>query len=153
MPTIEESVVIDAPQEEIYDYLLDPKHLPEFSGSIINAELEGPGPAQVGSRFRGTTKVLGRAIDWVAEVTEHERPRRQSIRSVESKVDFTGTYTLEPEGAGTRVTYRLETSQGLGGVFGSLADALVNKTYARQVRADLATLAEIFTEHRASSTG
>ncbi|WP_433874879.1 SRPBCC family protein [Sinomonas atrocyanea] len=153
MPTIEESIVIAAPPEEVYDYLLDPTHLPEFSGSITRAEPETPGPVQVGSRFRGTTKVLGRNVEWVAELTENDRPRRQAIKSVESKIDFSGTYTLEPEGVGTRVTYRLETAKGLGGMFGSLADALVNKTYARQVRADLATLAEILTEHRESPAG
>lgn len=149
MPTTEESIVIQAPAEEIFDFLNDPTNLPTYDSTILHSELEGDGPVQVGSRFKGTSKILGRTFDWVVEVTVNDRPTKQAIRSVEGKIDFTGTYILTPEGEGTRVDYRLEAAAGLGGVFGRFADALVNKVYSRQMRANLATLSEILSEHKA----
>ncbi|MCA4132466.1 SRPBCC family protein [Arthrobacter sp. M4] len=148
MPVTDESIVIPVPPEEVFDYLNDPTHLPEYDATVLTSELQGDGPVQVGSRFKGKSKILGRTFDWVVEVTEDERPTKQAIKSVEGKIDFTGTFTMTPETGGTRLEYRLESGAGLGGVFGRIADALVNKAYARQVRANLATLSEILTEHR-----
>ena len=153
MPVTEESIVIPVPPEEVFDYLNDPAHLPEYDATILTSELQGVGPVQVGSRFKGKSKILGRTFDWTVEVTELDRPTKQTIKSVEGKIDFTGTYALTPEAGGTRVDYRLEAGSGLGGVFGRIADGLVNKAYARQVRANLATLSEILTEHREGQPG
>ena len=60
-------------------------------------------------------------------------------------MQFTVSNTLEPEGDGTRFTYRVEAESGLGGVFGRLADPLVEKAQRRTVRANLDTLAELLT--------
>lgn len=148
MPITDESIVIPVAPEEVFDYLNDPTHMPEWDATILSTELEGDGPVRVGTRFKGKSRILGRTFDWKAEVTEDERPTKQSIKSVEGKIDFTGTYTLSPEAGGTRLNYHLESGAGLGGVFGRIADPLVNKAYARQVRANLATLSEILTEHK-----
>lgn len=145
MPTVEESIVIAATPEEVFDCLDDPANLPAYDPTVLRAELVGNGPVRVGSRAKGTSKILGRTFDWVVEVTEEERPTRQSVRSVGGKIDLTSTTTVLPEGDGSRVTFRLETAPGLGGVFGRIADALVGKAYARQTRANLA---EILTEHK-----
>ncbi|MDQ4504514.1 SRPBCC family protein [Sinomonas sp. ASV322] len=147
MPIVDESIVIPAPPEAVFDYLDDPANITSFQATVMSAELEGEGPVSVGSRVKGTSKVLGRTFDWSAEVTEHDRPRRWASKTVEGKIPFTLVYTCEAEDEGTRLRYHLEAPAGLGGVFGRLADALVNKAYTRQVRADLATLAEILTEH------
>lgn len=147
MPTIEESIVIAAPPERVFDYLLDPASFAQFSGSILYSELEGEGPLRVGSRIKGATKVLGRTVEWVVECTDLDRPNKLATRSVEGQIDLSTAYMMAPQGEGTHLTYRLETAAGLGGVFGRLADAVVNRVYERQVRADLATLAEILTEH------
>lgn len=147
MPVTDESIVIPVPPEEVFDYLNDPTHLPAYDASILTSELEGDGPVRVGSRFAGKAKIIGVNFDWKVEVTEDDRPTKLAVKSVEGKIDFTSTYTLTPEAGGTRLNWRVESGAGLGGVFGRVADALVNKAYARQVRANLATLSEIFTEH------
>ncbi|WP_171042502.1 SRPBCC family protein [Sinomonas gamaensis] len=153
MPTIEESVFIAAPPEEVFAYLDTPANIPEYSGNVVTAELDGEGPVRVGSRIRGTSKILGRTFDWLVEVQEHDPPKTAVSRSVEGKINFATTYEVMPEGQGTRVNYRIDADPGLGGVFGKLADALVQKAYARQVHADLATLAEILTEQREGERG
>lgn len=151
MPVTDESIVVPAPTEVIYDYLSDPTHRPEYDATILTSELDGDGPVRVGSRFGGKARILGRPFDWKVEVTEDDRPRRQAYKSVEGPISFTGAITLTSEAGGTRVNWRIDSTTGLGGVFGSIADGLVNKAYARQVRANLQTLSEILTEHRDGS--
>ena len=90
---------------------------------------------------------MGRHFDWTVEVTEFDPPRRMVSRSVEGKLDFAVTFTLEPADGGTRVTQRIDAASGLGGIFGKLADPLAERAQGRTVRANLETLAEWMAEH------
>jgi uncharacterized membrane protein len=143
MPVIEESVVIARPPEEVFDYLARADNLPVWDSSIVQAEQVGADPVGVGTRWRGTSKVLGRRFDWTTEITEFDPPRRSSSGSVEGKLHFTVTILLEPSERGTRFTYRVDAASGLGGVFGRLADPIVERAQTRTVRANLETLAEL----------
>jgi carbon monoxide dehydrogenase subunit G len=93
--------------------------------------------------LRGTSKILGRRFEWATEITEFDRPRRSSSRSVEGKLQFTVTVLVEPADGGARLTYRVDAASGLGGIFGRLADPIVERAQARTVRANLETLAEL----------
>jgi len=97
----------------------------------------------VGTRWRGVSKILGRRSEWTTELTELQPPVRTVSRAVEGKLQFTVTNTLQPENAGTLYTYRVEADSGLGGVFGRLADPIVEKAQRRTARANLDTLAEL----------
>ena len=143
MPVIEESVVIARPPEEVFDYLAKADNLPEWDSSIVQAEQVGADPVGVGTRLRGTSKILGRRFEWATEITEFDRPRRSSSRSVEGKLQFTVTVLVEPADGGARLTYRVDAASGLGGIFGRLADPIVERAQARTVRANLETLAEL----------
>ena len=143
MPVVEESVVIARSPEEVFDYLARADNLPVWDSSIVQAEQVGADPVGVGTRWRGTSKILGRRFEWTTELTEFDRPRRSSSRSVEGKLQFTVTIRLEPADGGTRFTYRVDAASGLGGVFGRLADPFVERAQARTVRANLETLAEL----------
>ena len=89
MPVVEESVVIARPPEEVFDYLAQADNLPVWDSSIVQAEQVGTGPVGVGTRWRGASKILGRRFEWTTELTEFDRPRRSSSRSVEGKLQFT----------------------------------------------------------------
>jgi carbon monoxide dehydrogenase subunit G len=143
MPVVEENVVVARPAEEVFDFVIRPENLPVWDSSILRAEQEGVDPYGMGTRTRGTSKIMGRNFDWVSEVTEFDRPRRVVNRSVEGSVDFTITESVEPEGDGCRLTYRIDAASGLGGVFGRLADGFVTRSQARTVRANLETLADL----------
>ena len=143
MPVVEQSVFIARPSEVVFDYLATADNLPVWDSSIVQAEQVGADPIGVGTRWHGTSKILGRRFEWTTEVTEFDRPRRSSSRSVEGKLQFTVTIRLEPVDGGTRYTYRVDAASGLGGVFGRLADPFVERAQARTVRANLETLAEL----------
>ena len=146
MAVVEEGVVIGRPPEEVYAYLESAENLPVWDSSILEAEQVGTGPVEAGTRWRGVSKILGRRFDWTTEVVEAAPPTMFRSRSVEGPMSFEVTTTLTAEGEGTRVTYRVEAASGLGGIFGRLADPLVEKAHRRTVRANLDTLAELLTQ-------
>ena len=145
MPVVEESVFIARSPQEVFDYLNVVENLPVWDSSIMEAEHPDAGPVGVGTRWRGVSKVLGRRFEWTTEVIDLQSPTRISSRAVEGKLQFTVTNTLQPENGGTRFTYRVDAESGLGGVFGRLADPIVEKAQRRTVRANLDTLAELLT--------
>ncbi|MGJ9403909.1 SRPBCC family protein [Arthrobacter sp. KK5.5] len=147
MSVVEESVFINRPPKEVFDYLARAENVPVWDSSILEAEQIGDGPVRVGTRSRGTSKILGRRFEWVAEYAHFDPPNQSVIRSVEGKFDFTITNSLVPEGGGTRLTYRVEANDGFGGLFGKVADPLVQKAHAHTVRGNLGTLADVLAEH------
>lgn len=146
MPVVEETVFINRPPEEVFEFLIKTENIPVWDSSVIHAEQVGDGPVGVGTRSRGTSKILGRQFDWVTENVHFDPPRQTVIRSVESKFDFTISNILEPEASGTRLTYRVEAGS-LGGFFGKLTDPLVQKAHTRTVHANLENLADLLAEH------
>jgi carbon monoxide dehydrogenase subunit G len=147
VPVVEESVVIARPPQEVFDFLSRFENIAVYDSSVISSEQVGDGPLGVGTRGRGTSKVMGRQFDWTVEVAEFDPPRRMVSRSVEGKLDFTITFQVEPADGGTRLTQRIDAASGLGGIFGKLADPLVERAQGRTVRANLETLAEWLAEH------
>ena len=146
MPVIEENVHISRPPQEIFDYLTTAENLPVWDSSIMEAEQITPGPVQVGTRWRGVSKILGRRFDWTTELTDLDPGTRWTSQAVEGKLRFTVTQQLEPENGGTRFTYKVEAESGLGGIFGRITDPLVEKAQRRTVRGNLDTLAELLTQ-------
>ena len=64
MPVIEESVFIARPPQEVFDYITDPENIPVWDASVLKAEQVGTGPVGLGTRTRGTSKIMGRHFDW-----------------------------------------------------------------------------------------
>jgi uncharacterized protein YndB with AHSA1/START domain len=143
VPVVEESVFIARSPEDVFDYLNRADNLAVWDSSIMEAKQVEAGPVRVGIHWRGVSKILGRRFEWTAQVTELQPPTRTSSRAVEGALRFTVTNTLQPENGGTHFTYRVEADSGLGGIFGRLADPIVEKAQRRTVRANLDTLAEL----------
>ncbi len=150
MPVIEDSIFIAQPPDVVFEYVSKPENLPEWDSSIVQAEQVGTGPVEVGSRARGMSKILGRRFEWTTEVVELDPPRRASFRSVEGKLNFSVTNVLEPVDGGTRYTYRVEAESGLGGIFGRLAEPIVERAQGRTVRANLETLADVLGQQQSA---
>ena len=104
---IEESVEIDRLQQEVFDYVADPGHLPEWSGIVQEVQKEAQGAPQEGDRFTTVAKFLGRSFETPMEVTAHEPPRRHSDRSTGGPFPQEYTFILEETAEGrTRLTQR-----------------------------------------------
>jgi uncharacterized membrane protein len=142
MPVIDESIVIDRGRSEVFAFATDPVNVPLFNSNMISFEQLTEGPVGRGTRNHGMVRVAGRTIEWTTEVTEFEQDRRVMSRSVESPVVFGLDIKYEDANGGTKVTWH-QDSETYGGFFGKLADPLVTRMYAKDVRSNLEKLKEL----------
>jgi uncharacterized protein YndB with AHSA1/START domain len=139
---VEESVEIDRPPEEVFDYVANPENLPEWSGIVLEVQKEVQGELREGERFTTVAKFLGRRFETPMEVTVHDPPRRHTDRSTGGPFPQEYTFILEgTAGGGTRLTQVAE-GEPPGGFF-RLVGPLLQRAGSRQFRADLATLKDI----------
>lgn len=132
----EESVIIDRPVEEVFTFLQDPDNVTLFMTNVISYELVSGEAGEVGSIVHGVVKVAGRKLEISEELTGVERGKYLRRRGTDSPIPYETETRFDPTDRGTRVTFHQE-SGSLGGVFGALADTVVAKLYARDVRSNL----------------
>jgi hypothetical protein len=139
LPSIHESIVIDRPQQTVFDFSSNPSNVIRYSPSIVRYEPVDDGPLELGSRVEGSIKVAGKRIDFVEEIVEFDPPRRFSSRTVESPLPFRVTIWSDPVNEGTLLEWLTEADQ-FGGFFGKLAEPVVVAMYSRELKADLERL-------------
>ncbi len=138
---VEESVEINRPLEEVFDYAANPENLPEWSGLVQEVRKETQGPLEEGARFTTVAKFLGRRFETPFEVSVHEPPRRHTDRSTGGPFPQEYTHIFEEVAEGrTRLT---QVSEGEPGGFFRLAGPLLEMAGRRQFRADLETLKDL----------
>jgi uncharacterized protein YndB with AHSA1/START domain len=125
------SIVVSAPREEVFDYLLDIANHPEFTDHyLVEWHLTRADSVGVGAGARFRVKAPLSRFSW-ADVTiaEAERPHRiveVGRTGKNNRVRTLGVYELHPAaGNSTRVTFTLET------VPATLADRLQEALGAR----------------------
>ncbi|MEU6231591.1 SRPBCC family protein [Kitasatospora sp. NPDC047058] len=119
MSAIKESIDIARRPEDVFSYLTDTSHLPEWQESAVSAEALDGGPLHVGSRVRVTRKVRGREMPMTSEITEFDPPRSWRMHGIDGPVRGDVRGTVEPLGDGerSRVTLSLDFEpHGLGHV-------------------------------------
>ena len=137
---IEESVEINRPVVEVYEYVANPENLPEWAGTAIETRKDTPGPLLKGSTFTVVGKFLGRRFETPFEVTAHESPRLHSHKSTGGPLPQEWTLTFEEVAGGTRIT---EVVEGEPGNFCRLAGPLLERAGRRQFRTDLENVKDL----------
>ena len=83
---------------------------------------------------------LGRRIEIASELTDYEEDRVLGFKSISGPIPVTGSYSFEPDGEGTKVTFTL---QGEPGGFFKLAEPIVARSTQRQWETNLANLKDL----------
>jgi uncharacterized protein YndB with AHSA1/START domain len=115
MAPIVNSVEISRRPEDVYAYLTDPSHLPDWQESAVSAR--GDTPLTVGSRVAVTRRVGRTERTMTNEVTEVNPPTSWSLRGVDGPIRGNVRGTIEPLGDGERsqVTIALDfEGHGIG---------------------------------------
>ena len=125
MTTIVESVEISRTPADVFAYVTDPSHLPEWQESVVDVQ-QDDGPVQVGKRAVVTRKAGSREMASTAEVAALEPPRTWSIRGVDGSVRGNVKGRVEPVNGGnrSRVTIELEPKVTASGSFFSHSSSI-----------------------------
>ena len=104
MPTINKTVSVQRPQQEVFEYLTQVTRHGEWSPKPWRIE-GNPGPLTVGTKWTSYGWIPGQKEHRnEAQVTECTPPSRIQWEVTEEKQgQFVNTYVLTPEGSGTKV--------------------------------------------------
>jgi uncharacterized protein YndB with AHSA1/START domain len=125
------SVEISRSPDDVYAYLTDPSHLPDWQESVVRVQRDDKTPLQGGSRVVITRRVGPREMQMTTEMIKVDPPRRWSVRGIDGPVRGNVEGTVDPldDGARSRVTIELEF-EGHG--FGKLLIPLIVRRQAQK---------------------
>ena len=128
---------VDRPRNEVAAYAMDPANDPVWISGITEARLLTDPPLGNGTRVERVASFLGRRIEYVLEVEEHDPTAVMVMRSVKGPFPMRVTYRFDAEGTGTRASIRV---QGDAGGFYRLAAPLLSLAVKRSITRDLRNL-------------
>lgn len=134
MATIRTSIAIRAPIDRVFDYIADPRNLPEIWPSLVEVRNVEPHPS--GASFDWDYKLLGMCIHGHSEPIELVRNARQVTRSV-SGIPNTFRWLYGCRGEDTELTLEVDYDVS---VLGRLAAGLANRMNEREARTMLHNL-------------
>lgn len=122
---------VDRAPQDVWSYVVDPSHLPEWQLSAVSAEQLDEDPPHPGSRVRVMRRVGNREMPMTMEFTEYDPPHSWSLRGIDGPVRgyFHGAVEPLDDGRRTRVTLDLDF-EGHG--IGKLLVPLVVRPQARK---------------------
>ncbi|MCY0928392.1 SRPBCC family protein [Streptomyces sp. H27-H1] len=102
MSAISKSIDIDRRPEDVFDYVTDPTHLPEWQDSALSAVPMGELPVHVGSKVVVTRQIGKRRIPTTMQVMELDPPRSWHMHGLDGPVRPDVRGRIEPLDDGTR---------------------------------------------------
>ena len=135
MLTVDESIVINRPRSEVWDFMSDPENVPVYSSNVVEYELVSGERDEVGRICKGAVKVAGRRLELTDKLVEIETGRRGKLVSEDAPIPYTLELTYEDEGEGTKLSWHQDIGSLKG--FFKFADPIVLKLYTRDVRSNL----------------
>jgi carbon monoxide dehydrogenase subunit G len=124
------TIEIARPAGEVFAYLTDVSHVPDWQAGVKSAERRD-------GRIEESRSLFGRELHTTLEIVEEEPPRVFTLRVSDGPVPFTVRHELEPAEVGTRLTVTAESD-----VPGFAAGLLAHRA-KKQFRKDFERLKQI----------
>lgn len=143
MAEIVESIEISRRPQDVFSYVADPAHQPEWIQNVVSAHQEGDGPLAVGSRVLATRRVGPWRLRYTEEMVELHPPRtwaNHGVGGIPVIAIANGTVAPLDDGRRSRVTISCEF-QGHG--IGKLLVPLLARRLAKQLPRDEQKLKEL----------
>ena len=134
MTEVSTEATIARPRDEVAGYATDWRNDREWIGALTAVRLVQEEPLQVAR----VASFLGKRIEYVNEVVEHQPGRRLVMSSVKAPFPMTVTYEFE-DAAGGGTVMRIRTG-GDASSFYRLAGPLLSRAVRRGVAGDLERL-------------
>ncbi|MFF3316157.1 SRPBCC family protein [Streptomyces sp. NPDC003035] len=117
MSAIKESIDISRRPAEVFPYVTDPTHLPEWQESAVSVRPLSDAPLAVGSKAAVTRHVGRRDITMTMQVIDLDPPRSWHLHGIDGPVRADVHGTIEPidNGEHSRVTLAVDfEGHGIG---------------------------------------
>jgi carbon monoxide dehydrogenase subunit G len=148
MPTITQSVTVNRPVEEVWDFIGDFENTTRWSRGVLEARQTSDGPLGAGATLQTVVRAFGRRRTADYLVTEYQPNHAFAFTVTSGPMRSRARYLVEPAGTGTRLTASGEAAAT--GPARLLAPILV-RIVKRHSQDDLANLKRILEASVAAS--
>jgi len=131
MFTVEQSIIINRPIEDVFAYVTTPSNIPKWRPDVL--EINGAnGSVAVGARFEELVNFMGRKSFTMQEI-EYQPNQREVIRAVAGpNVRPTQTFQFEATASGTRLSVSAQVrTSGLFRLMEPMMPTMFRKTWAQ----------------------
>lgn len=140
MITEEQSSIINRPIEEVFAYVADLRHSPEWQSGLLEVRKTTDGPQGIGAQFAFVRKFMGRKMEASVEYVRYEPNRIVTFRSISGPMPIESSYLFEAAPEGTKVTSTVEMHpRG----FITLAEPLIAASLRREMEAAFGELQDV----------
>jgi uncharacterized protein YndB with AHSA1/START domain len=135
MAQIVESIEIARRPEDVFAYVTDPAHLPDWQESVVSVRRQDEGPVGAGSRVVITRRIGRMERTMTSELGDFNPPKTWKVRGLDGPIRGMVNGTVEPldNGERSRVTIALDL-QGRG-----IGKLLLPLVVHRQAAAEMPT--------------
>ena len=133
MITVDYSVVINRPIEEVFTFVTNPENNVQWVSGLLETKQVSQGPIGVGSTGTDVRQFLGQRIESAWEITEYEQNRKVGFKTTSGPIPLEATYTYDAAEGGTRVSFVI---QGEVSGFFKMAESILAGMVRRQIEAD-----------------
>lgn len=108
MATLETSVNISKPVEQVFEYITNLDNQKKLSAYITGVEVDGP--VKLGTKYKIETTSMGHKNTTTNEVVAFEPNKKFGVKTFAAPPasDVTNTYILEADGKGTKLTLQMD---------------------------------------------
>jgi uncharacterized membrane protein len=139
MITVEKSVEINQPIEDVFTYATNIENLTKWQEGVDSIKVEGDSNA-VGGKYTEVRKFLGREMKTSLEITAYESNAKWAAKVLEGPVPYEVTAEYQSSEGGTKVTMHID---GEPSGFFKLAQGAVQKQLDKSMEEDLQRLKEM----------
>ena len=127
------TIDIDREPADVYTYIADLEHTPEWNWAIRSSEKVTPGPVAIRTQYRQTRSVPRTAVE-VIEITGLEEDRRVDVAGRLGPFAARLSYELAASPTGTRLTNRVEREPPVPlGPFGDVLGSRIRTSVAENL--------------------
>jgi hypothetical protein len=103
--SIEGTIFIGRPPDEVFDFVADERHEPMYNPQLVRVEKVTSGPVGVGTKYRAWIRSGKRTEEMLIETTRFDPPTVLSSSTMLRNMTIHGTLKFSPEGEGTRMSW------------------------------------------------
>lgn len=146
MITVVQEYTVNAPVEDVFTYIANPKNDQEWQASCQGVNIAEDAELKAGLNYEIIFKFLGRNMPFQSVITDYDHAKTFGYETLTGPIKFKGRYVFAPCDEGTAVQWTFDAEPGK--FFGVVPVGLVRKIFEKQVEADIKRLISILTKQQ-----
>jgi hypothetical protein len=147
MPAVESTIHINRTPQDTFAFISDYERDPTWRSEVVEMRCQSLGPTSIGRLALEKSKVFGRQLETLTEITEYEPDTKIVSRSISGPTSVISYRFVTPAGAGAQFTYRLEVDISKEWFFRLLRPVLM-PLYKKTIESYLKRLKQILESER-----